>query len=1557
MSYISKIILMFLNTRSSLMRAMIRISLITLVVNSSFLITSAQVGINEDGSSPSVSAMLDVKSTTKGMLTPRMTAAQRTAISSPATGLLVYDTDTKTFWYYDNAKWNEIPNSAATPTIPDPADGTGCIEIVRSKEIFTNYQNDGLLISGNYAYIMGIYNVIIMDISNAASAIIKGSVPISGNGSQQKQGLAIVGNYVYALSSAAGVLEVINVSNPNSPTIIGSLNISGGSNSITAVGNYAYITCNGSDDLKIIDISNPASPTLSGSISVGSNPHTVEVSGNYVYVGDASNNDLRIINVSNPAAPTQSGTLSMGATTNELTISGNYLYTASSNGIKVVNISNPSTPTLSGSLNISGNPNSITIANNYAYLSSTSDIVLTCVNVSNPASPTLYGSLTFGASTDHGMSALANSNGYIFGLSASSSGTGFLNIVKLCTDIIVDYTTGQLVRGKHQTTIDEFKLQNNNLLLSLSNDGEEAKELNLSSFKDNTDNQALSLNNNTLALTNGGSVNLSNINTDNQKFDASQLNGNNLELSLSNDGEPTKSIDMSSLKDNLGNHTATQNIQLNGKWLSNDGGDEGVFVNTTGQVGIGTSSPTASAMLDVQSTTKGMLTPRMTTAQRTAISSPATGLLVYDTDTKTFWYYENSKWNEIRNGTSQLNYEDLVGGEKYDCIDTLGSVGINIGVYSIIISGDYAYVGSLQDFHIINISNPNNPTVIGSLNLFISWDVRKIIVVGNNAYLIIGDHFKIIDISDKTNPVLNGDINLGSFGDGLIISGTYAYVRTAYNLKVFNISNPTNPTVVASLNLSTNTNYNSLVLLGNHLYSSSTNGIDIIDISTPTAPSVISQFNMGTNSQPTRMVKSGDFVYVGTYGSKKLEVLNISTPTNPIISGSLSLTNSVDDVIKTGNYVFATTSLGNTKKLNIIDVSIPTNPILKYQLGQTNHRFEGIATSSLGNYIYTGKNVVGSNTSASKFEILSICSEVRINPSTGQLENVKQSAVDNQTLDIAQLNGNNLELSLSNDGQTTKTIDLGSFNQTLDVAQLNGNNLELSLSNDGQTTKTIDLGSFNQTLDASQLNGNNLELSLSNDGQPTKSINLSSLKDNLGNHTATQIITLGSHRISGDGGNEGIHVNNTGDVHIYNPTDGATLSLTGGLGVSDDAQIIMGAGNGTEKWRIETQTSGLYGYNGSLVFLSKEGDQWNAPMVEQMRVNKDGKLGLGITPQNHMDIAYGTRTGSHATGRPLYVTGNLGAASNGIEFRHSNGMQGLGFGYNTIYATGSTPNQDINILPRGAGKVGIGTSTPTRGKVEISGFVNYTYPTGHTMDHAGSIYGIAGQANATSIYASHAISGHRIVAYSDARIKNIKGVSNREKDLKIINQIEITDYTMIDTISKGHRSYKKVIAQQVKDIFPQAVTTTTDVVPDIYQRTTLKDGWIQLETDLKVGERVEIFTDNNEGVYKVTVVEPTRFQVEKLSTQNSKPETVFVFGREVNDFHSVDYDAISMLNVSATQALYDIIQQLERDNETLKSDNEQLKAQATKINQLEAMFHQLQQQLSTSTTVQAISEK
>src|SRR5262245_41084203 len=65
------------------------------------------------------------------------------------------------------------------------------------------------------------------------------------------------------------------------------------------------------------------------------------------------------------------------------------------------------------------------------------------------------------------------------------------------------------------------------------------------------------------------------------------------------------------------------------------------------QIGVDNTSPHASSVLDLTSTDKGILIPRMTTAQRTAIVSPATSLLVFDTTVGAFYYYNGSQWTAL----------------------------------------------------------------------------------------------------------------------------------------------------------------------------------------------------------------------------------------------------------------------------------------------------------------------------------------------------------------------------------------------------------------------------------------------------------------------------------------------------------------------------------------------------------------------------------------------------------------------------------------------------------------------------------------------------------------------------------------------------------------------------------------------------------------------------------------------------------------------------------------------------------------------------------------------
>jgi microcystin-dependent protein len=79
-------------------------------------IFAQNVGINDDNSTPDPNAVLDVKSTSKGVLFPRMTTAQRTTLgaANPTEGMLVFDTEVETFFYFVNGDWVALSTGAGS---------------------------------------------------------------------------------------------------------------------------------------------------------------------------------------------------------------------------------------------------------------------------------------------------------------------------------------------------------------------------------------------------------------------------------------------------------------------------------------------------------------------------------------------------------------------------------------------------------------------------------------------------------------------------------------------------------------------------------------------------------------------------------------------------------------------------------------------------------------------------------------------------------------------------------------------------------------------------------------------------------------------------------------------------------------------------------------------------------------------------------------------------------------------------------------------------------------------------------------------------------------------------------------------------------------------------------------------------------------------------------------------------------------------------------------------------------------------------------------------------
>ncbi|MBG6060363.1 hypothetical protein IWX83_000126 [Flavobacterium sp. CG_9.1] len=223
-----------------------------------------------------------------------------------------------------------------------------------------------------------------------------------------------------------------------------------------------------------------------------------------------------------------------------------------------------------------------------------------------------------------------------------------------------------------------------------------------------------------------------------------------------------------------------------------------ITTNVFGQVGIGTITPNASSVLDVSSTTQGMLTPRMTTAQRTAIASPADGLMVYDIDLKSFYHYNSAitSWNVINSATTgRLKFKRI---KSSDVLATVlaTELAAGSGIKYVLDSGTYYEI---------------NGTII------VNFPIEL-----NNAY-VAG-----LDSSDDKLVKASGDLFTGTTGGSIRV---LTLVASGTGGNVFNITGAGNQnlifrdcTVASSANVGLIKGF-SLVFVSIVQYVGNTNGI------------------------------------------------------------------------------------------------------------------------------------------------------------------------------------------------------------------------------------------------------------------------------------------------------------------------------------------------------------------------------------------------------------------------------------------------------------------------------------------------------------------------------------------------------------------------------------------------------------------------------------------------------------------------------------------------------------------------------------------------------------
>lgn len=231
------------------------------------------------------------------------------------------------------------------------------------------------------------------------------------------------------------------------------------------------------------------------------------------------------------------------------------------------------------------------------------------------------------------------------------------------------------------------------------------------------------------------------------------------------------------------------------------------MVQSYAQVGIGTITPNASAMLDVSSTTKGMLTPRMTTAQRLAITSPAPadGLIVYDTTLKSFYHYTTAtnSWVKLNTDTNgRLNFKRIKstdvlatvladelsagGGSKYllktnYLYEINGTILLNFPI-----DLNYAYVAGLD-------ANEDVLSFVGG-TIFkgsTGGSIKNVTLKGAKAFELTGPGIATPSSLLIQNTIIEGmTSSVGSIsGFGLYYAGIVQFIGNANGIVYSNIGN------------------------------------------------------------------------------------------------------------------------------------------------------------------------------------------------------------------------------------------------------------------------------------------------------------------------------------------------------------------------------------------------------------------------------------------------------------------------------------------------------------------------------------------------------------------------------------------------------------------------------------------------------------------------------------------------------------------------------------------------------------------------------------------------
>jgi len=248
---------------------------------------------------------------------------------------------------------------------------------------------DDIHLSGSRAYLNGRSDFLILDISNISSPSLLGRIQYAW-----AESTFVLLNLAY-LQGVDNTLEIVNVSDPSSPTQVGLYDLPGEGRDIFCQGNFAYM--GSTVGMHILDVSDPSSPTLSGFYACPG-VYGISVSQPLAYVASGGSSPgvprgmLSVVDVSNPSSPTLVGSFRSDTfLMRDVFTSGGLAYLAAgSEGLLIVDVTAPTSPTLLGQFLTVGGAYDVAVRGGIAYLADWT-AGLSIFDVSYPYRPKLLG--------------------------------------------------------------------------------------------------------------------------------------------------------------------------------------------------------------------------------------------------------------------------------------------------------------------------------------------------------------------------------------------------------------------------------------------------------------------------------------------------------------------------------------------------------------------------------------------------------------------------------------------------------------------------------------------------------------------------------------------------------------------------------------------------------------------------------------------------------------------------------------------------------------------------------------------------------------------------------------------------------------------------------------------------------------------------------------------------------------------------------------------------------------------------------------------------------------